>query len=439
MVAARTNGVHGVRQRDRESFTDSDPHGLLFGSPDDDAAYDDGHRDDGHHDPLPRVQRVSRSEVRAERGHRAARRRNRRVLLILAGLLVVVVAVATWLVVLPIYHYLSPADYDGSGSGVVVIEIKANDGANDIGATLHDKGVVASDRAFTDAAGSDSRSKTIQPGSYKLHKHMSAKSALALLLDPASRVNSDVVVTEGATTIDVLKRLTAAPCGKDASASALCGPGLDKATVTKALENVKAVGLPTDFTVGGKTPASVEGFLYPSTYYFPENTSPAVAVQTMVTQFTEKAHTSNFTAQAAALHITPYQELIIASIAQSEAKFPDDYPKVARVILNRIAANRPLQIDATSAYAAKLKGLDPTKVIYAEQAGPYNTYNHTGLPPTPISNPGADAMDGAAHPATGNWLYYVNGDKDGHLFFTNSETAFEHAVATCKANHWGCG
>ena len=48
-------------------------------------------------------------------------------------------------------------------------------------------------------------------------------------------------------------------------------------------------------------------------------------------------------------------------------------------------------------------------------------------------------MDGAAHPAAGNWLYYVNGDAAGHLFFTNSETAFEHAVAKCRANNWGCG
>ena len=47
-------------------------------------------------------------------------------------------------------------------------------------------------------------------------------------------------------------------------------------------------------------------------------------------------------------------------------------------------------------------------------------------------------MDGAANPPKGNWLFYVNGDKDGHLFFTNSESAFEKAVAKCRANHWGC-
>jgi UPF0755 protein len=438
-------------------MTDSDPHGLFFGSADDDTTLDDTTLDDAilddtildnagagdqlrHPRPsrLPEVERVSRSELRAERGQHAARRRNRRLLAIMSVLLVAVVAVAAWLVVLPVYHYLNPSDYHGNGSGTVVVEVQANDNAKDIGTTLHDQGVVASVRAFTDAASSESRSQNIQPGSYRLHKHMSAKSALSLMLDPSSRVDSDVVVTEGATTLDVLKRLTAPPCAAK-SGSAVCGPGLDKAAVTKALNDVKAIGLPTDFTVGGKTPSSVEGFLYPATYFFSKDASPSVALQAMVTQFTEKARSSNFAASAKALHITPYQELIIASIAQAEAKFPEDYPKVARVILNRIAANRPLQIDATSAYAAKLKGLDPTKTIYAQESGPYNTYRHDGLPPTPIGNPGADAMDGAAHPSDGNWLYYVNGDAEGHLFFTNSEAAFVRAAATCKKNNWGCG
>ncbi|MFN2561814.1 MAG: endolytic transglycosylase MltG [Jatrophihabitans sp.] len=433
-----------MARRDRESITDSDPHGLFFGSSDDDEA-GVGEPDglDGHHRPrpggLPVLEQVSRSERRAERGSHAARRRNRRLLGLMSALLVLVIAAAAWLVVLPIYHYLHPSDYSGKGAGAVVIEVQANDNAKNIGTTLHDKGVVASVRAFTEAAGSNSRSHNIQPGSYRLRKHMSAKNALNLMLDPASRVDSDVVVTEGATSLDVLKRLTAPPCAANSSSSAVCGPGLDEAAVAKALKDVQAIGLPTDFTVNGKTPTSVEGFLYPATYFFSKDASPAVALQAMVTQFTDKARSINFAAAAAPLHVTPYQELIIASIVESEAKFPEDYPKVARVILNRIAASRPLQIDATSRYGARLEGLNPGKVNYATFDSPYNTYLHGGLTPTPISNPGTEAMSGAAHPAQGNWMFYVNGDADGHLFFTNSESEFTKAVATCKKNNWGCG
>jgi UPF0755 protein len=421
-----------VRQRDRESI--DDPAGLFFDPSDDDSFLSEP--DDGH---LPHVERVSRGERRAAAGHRARRKRHRRALWIMSGVLVVVVVVATFLVVLPIYHYLVPSDYSGQGTGSVVVEVHANDDASAIAKTLHERGVVASERAFTDAANSNSKSRSIQPGSYELRHHMSAKNALALLLDPTSRVRSDVVVTEGATTLDVVKRLTAPPCDSAAGAAKLCGPGMDKAAVTKALEDVKALGLPTDYLANGKTPLSAEGFLFPATYYFPAKTTPTDALGQLISNFTDQARTTKFTAAANANHITPYEQLIIASIAQSEAKFPDDYAKVARVLLNRLAANRPLQVDATSAYAAKLKGLDPTKVIYNQVDGPFNTYRHPGLPPTPISNPGADAMDGAAHPAAGNWTYYVNGDAAGHLFFTNSETAFAKAAATCKANHWGCG
>lgn len=422
-----------MRHGDRESTTDSDPHGLLFGPSDDDFF------DDDRGDQLPQVQRVSRSDSRAERGQQAARRRNRRLFLVMAALLVAVLAVATWLVVLPIYHYLRPSDYSGTGTGTVIVEVQANDTADDIGNELHDKGVVASVKAFTDAAKDDPRSQNIQPGSYKLRSHMSAQSALTLLLDPSSRINADVVVTEGATALDVLKRLTAKPCGNNVAAGKLCGAGLDPAAVRKAFADVKSLGLPTDYTVSGNPPSSVEGFLYPATYFFAENTSPSAALQQMITEFADAARRTSFTAAAKANHITPYQQLIIASIAQAEAKYPEDYGKVARVILNRLAVKRPLQVDATSAYAFKLKGLDPSQQIYHLAPGPYNTYTHDGLPPTPIGNPGADAMAGAAAPDKGNWLFYVNKDAAGHLFFTNSEAQFEKAVAKCHTHNWGCG
>jgi len=427
-----------VRQGDRESTTDSDPHGLFF-DPSEDDSFADSLLDESDDGRPPRVQRVSRAERRAEAGHRVRRQRNRRALVILSLLLVAVVGAATWLVVLPIYHYLHPADYSGSGTGIVLVEVNQNDDASAIAKTLHDDGVVASERAFKDAANANSKSRGIQPGSYRLHRHMSAKSALALLLNPTSRVRSDLVVTEGMTLADVVKRLTAPPCESGTASSATCGPGLDKAQVAAAVKDVKGLGLPTDFLVAGKTPATIEGFLYPATYFFPAKTTAVEALGQLITNFTDQARSTGFTAAAKANGITPYQQLVIASIAQSEAKYPDDMPKVVRVILNRLHANRRLQVDATSVYGAKLLGLDPTKTIHSQINSPYNTYTHDGLPPTPISNPGADAMDAAAHPAAGNWLFYVNGDADGHLFFTNSETAFEHARVACVKNHWGCG
>jgi UPF0755 protein len=308
------------------------------------------------------------------------------------------------------------------------VSVQQGDTASDIASTLHDAGVVKSDRAFIDAASHNAKSQNIQPGTYLLRKHMSAASALSLLLDPAARsANGDVIVTEGATTFDVAKRL-AQVLGSD-----------KQDAINKAIADASALGIPLGYGPGSGTPTSVEGFLYPATYSIDPKESPQSALQKMTSRFADADRSSGFAADAKKLGITPYQALIIASIAQSEAKFPADMAKVARVILNRVAAGRPLQIDATSAYAAKTQGLDPTKIVFADIDSPYNTYTHDGLPPTPISNPGADALNAAVHPTAGNWLYYVNSDAAGHLFFTASESEFTQAADKCRAQRWGCG
>jgi UPF0755 protein len=209
--------------------------------------------------------------------------------------------------------------------------------------------------------------------------------------------------------------------------------------VRAVMNSPSALGLPSTYVVGTGSPTSVEGFLFPATYTIDPGSSVADVLNQMISKFVEQDRSTGFAAAADGLHLSPYQELIVASIAQAEARFAEDMPKVATVILNRIAARQPLQIDATSGYAAKLLGLDPSKVVYATINSPYNTYTHAGLPPTPISNPGIEAMNAAAAPAPGNWLYYVNSDAAGHLFFTNDQAAFAAAAAKCKANNWGCG
>ena len=151
-----------------------------------------------------------------------------------ATVLVAVVGVSAWLVGVPIYRYFHPADYSGSGTGSVVVTVHANDGASQIGTTLQKAGVVASQQAFVDQAKKNSRSQNLQPGSYTRHRHMSAASALALMLSPVSRLNSDVVVTEGATVVDVARRLTAKPCAAGTKTGTVCGLGLDPAAVAKA-------------------------------------------------------------------------------------------------------------------------------------------------------------------------------------------------------------
>jgi UPF0755 protein len=409
-----------VRFEQNDSLEASDPHGLLFGSDDVDEAPVEEEPASRYASGTSRRESSRRSRQRERR-----RRRRRRMATLLALLVIVIVAVTGWFVVRPLVEdKLSAKDWSGSGSGSVLVQVKPNDTSSQIAATLVKNGVVASKRAFTDAADNDKDALSIQPGYYRLHKHMSASQALGLLLQPSARVSTDVTIPEGLTEQDVLGRL----------AKALNVP---VAQMQKAAADIGNLGLPEGYNTPSGPPKSGEGFLFPATYSLDPGTTPEDALQQLTSEFTGVDRDMGFADAAHKMKITPYQALIVASMIEGEAKFDADRAKVAQVIYNRLAADMPLGIDATSVYGAKLAGQDPSKIDY-NKPGPYNTRIQKGLPPTPIGNPGRAAMAAAINPTQGDWLYYVNGDAEGHLYFTSSPTDFQAAVDKCRQNHWGC-
>lgn len=415
-----------VSHEHRDSLETADPHLLLFGHDDHDHAVSYAERyPTARTTELPHPVHQRR---RAEQRRRRRQRRGRRLLIVLALLIVAAVALTGWFVVKPfVASRLAPDDWPGSGTGTVRVEVHSGDGSAQIGAVLASAGVVRSERAFVHAAEQDSDSALIQPGIYTLRSHMSAASALALMLDPASRTALTVSLPEGTTERDTVAKVAAVL-------------GVPTTQVQAAADDIGNLGLPAAYTLPGGAPiTSAEGFLFPATYNFDPGSSPSDALQVMIAAFTRADRDAQFSVGAKALAISPYQALIVASMIEREAKFPDDQAKVARVIYNRLAAGDPLKVDASSIYGAILAGLDPAKQDYSKVNSPYNTYTHKGLPPTPISDPGAAAMSAAIHPAPGKWIYYVNGDAAGHLYFTASDTDFAKAVARCQANHWGCG
>jgi UPF0755 protein len=230
---------------------------------------------------------------------------------------------------------------------------------------------------------------------------------------------SEVTIPEGYTETQVLTLLA----GK---------VHLPIAELRAAAGRISNLGLPE-----GLSPKTAEGFLYPSTYEFDPDQSADHVVQQLAAEFGAEYRKLGFAAAAKAQRLTPYQALIIASLIESEAKFPEDRAKVARVILNRMAKGTPIGIDAANRYGVALSGKNPNSVTYAENS-PYNVRTHLGLPPTPVSNPGEASLQAAIHPAAGNWLYYVVADAAGHHIFTADEKAWSAAVAKCKANGWGC-
>ncbi|MFI5937098.1 endolytic transglycosylase MltG [Actinoplanes sp. NPDC051494] len=333
--------------------------------------------------------------------------------------------------------FFTAADYDGAGTDAVQVQIEENATLTSIGNTLVDSDVVKSTAAFTEAADANPKGKNIQSGTYNLKKQMSAEAAVTMLLDPKSRVTNGVTIPEGkyANQIyDILAKAT----------------GLKASEFKAAAKDPEALGVP-DFwftrTDGQKVTKSIEGFLFPETYEFPPKGTAAEYLQIMVQHFLTVADEIDFVKKAEAdRHISPYEVLTVASLAQAEAGNKDDLGKVARAAYNRLYVGSPelackcLEYDVGINYYYQLTG-KPTKPSgkmtreeLRDPKNPYRLADKEGLTPTPINNPGKAAMEGALAPPKGNWIYFVAIDKQGHSAFADNLAEHNRNIETAKKN-----
>ena len=182
-----------------------------------------------------------------------------------------------------------------------------------------------------------------------------------------------------------------------------------------------------------KDARGIEGFLFPATYEFTAKTTAKQLAADQL-EFFEQNFAKVDMAFAREKNLTPYDVLIIASMVEKETIAPDERPKVAAMIYNRLKAGMSLGIDATIRYGLDVPGTEPLRVSQLESDNPYNTRNRTGLPPTPIANPGLASMQAAAHPADVDFLFFVRKPDKIHHFFTASEDEF-----FAKACEYGFG
>jgi len=145
----------------------------------------------------------------------------------------------------------------------------------------------------------------------------------------------------------------------------------------------------------------------------------------MVQSFDAEAAAVNLPAAAKNVHLTEAQVITMASLVQAEGGRLSDYPKIARVIDNRLAHGMPLQLDSTVLYGLNTYGILASNA-QLNSPSPYNTYRHKGLPPGPIDSPGNAAIQAVLHPASGNWVYFVTvNPKTGETLFTSSPAQFQ--------------
>ncbi|MGZ0153188.1 endolytic transglycosylase MltG [Kribbella sp. WER1] len=367
-----------------------------------------------------------RAETRVERRANRRRARGRRAFGCFAGLvsLLVVGAIVAGAVVGfgkgkdALAGVFSAPDYQGQGTGTVVVEITNGQSVSSIADTLEKKEVVKSARAFERVARDDPRSLQLQAATYTLHKHMSAKAALDLMLN---------------TQLSVLVTRISVPAGKTMAEVAMILQGskmkLPAGAAAAALAKPATLGLPA-YAQGRP-----EGFLFPGTYDIPKNATATTMLKLMTANYAKTAASLNLQQSATRKGLDPYQAVIVASIIGAETNREQDYPKVARVIYNRMAAGMKLQMDSTIHYVVGRNGGVFTTPEQRKNPSKYNTYLYKGLPPTPINSPTRAELSAAINPAQGSWLYFtlVNLDTGETAF---ASTAAEHQANVKKLQAW---
>ncbi|MFP5282122.1 MAG: endolytic transglycosylase MltG [Actinomycetes bacterium] len=315
-------------------------------------------------------------------------------------------------------------DYAGEGRSSITVTIPAGASLDTIGGILVDQGVVKSTRAWDEAVRSEERATSVQPGRYLMRTQMPAIDALRLLINPGeSRVRAQFTVPEGlrlTSQVDTLVKET----------------DLSRKAYEKALDNPEDLGLPK------YAKDRPEGFLFPDTYELTAEATATSTLRQMVDQFNEVAEDLDLEARAEELGVSPYDVVIVASIIEREVRLDGDRAKVARVLYNRLAKDRKLELDSTVIYAEKLK-TNTTTPEDRESRSKYNTYRYKGLPPGPISAPGRAALEAAAAPADGDWLYFVTVNfETGATEFGKTEADFERIRAKfqkyCRDNPGTC-
>lgn len=305
-------------------------------------------------------------------------------------------------------------DFVGEGREEVVLFIPKDSSATDIGNILVSNGVIKSATTFRKVARNNPTAK-LDWGRYRFRTEIPAKTALDMMQDPDNRVALRVRIKEGKPNVEQWKDL-----GEELGLS---------------IEQLQEAAASPELGLPSWANGNAEGFLFPDTYEVAEPVSALAVLQQQVAQFNKVAGAVELEAAAAALGVSPYEVLIVASMVEREAARDEDRAMVARVVYNRLAADMPLQFDSTVHYAVG----DFTRVTTQEEDravdSPYNTYMYKGLPPGPISNPGKAALEAALRPAEHNYLFFTTVDLDTKET-RFAETAAEHDKNVALFQAW---
>lgn len=282
----------------------------------------------------------------------------------------------------------------GAGGPTTRVTIPPGSSMRTAAESLARHGVVRSARLFRVYAAITRRDRRIKAGTYLLHRRESW-GAVFDALHHGKGLMQVVTIPEGYSLAQIEPLL----------ASRLSQPmdSVDAAVRDTALRRELDIPAPT-----------LEGYLFPDTYFFAEGTTARTAVTAMVRRF-EQIWQPEWTARLDSMHLSRNDVVTMASIVEKEARLGEERPVIAAVYYNRIRDGMLLQADPTVQYAL---GHHQARLYYKDLDvdSPYNTYRHDGLPPGPIASPGKASLVAALYPANVPYEYFV-ALPDGHHEF----------------------
>jgi UPF0755 protein len=337
-----------------------------------------------------------------------------RQLIIKFGLIAVIAIDLLAIVFLAYLTVGSNSAKDPSDNELIEFSIEKGQGAREIAANLKDRGIISSDLFFNYYVWKDKSAGSMQAGKYELSPSMTISEITRKFKEGDVKVDPGIKITvpEGYRTSQIEKLLIASGLTVNPSE-------LQEAVGISAALAHEIFGL--GFLLDLPPRATIDGFLFPDTYFFKQDLQLNSIVENMLINFNEKVPDST-RIKIKARGKNLYEVVIMASLLEKEVRTLEDMKLVSGVLWKRMEIGMPLQVDATLAYITDKKTGEITnedKLIDS----PYNTYKYRGLPPTPIANPGLNAINAAIEPEVSNYLYYLSAPSGETIF---SETLEEH-------------
>ena len=319
------------------------------------------------------------------------------------------------------FWYLRQVNPPGDPGAAEIFTVTEADDLIAISKRLEQEGFIVNDSVFRSYVSSKG-GLDVSAGFFTLKPRDHVGNILRVLRTPPNETLTKVTFPEGFTLEQIAERL-----------------GEEIKSVTESDFLTKTGGTATEISAvrsiyQPESVTTLEGLLFPDTYLVSGDETATQVAQQMLKLMERVGRQEGLDDSLMSVGLTPYEVLTIASIIEREAKVPEDRAKISRVIYNRLTIGMPLEIDATLFYKQ-----DPDVPFLELKAidSPYNSYLYTGLPPTPISNPGRAAINAALNPAPNPsagdpicreitdgspclYLYYVLYDKDGHHKFAST-------------------